>query len=229
MPIEDKPGDFLDADEQYIVQLCNCVSSHPGGLTKALFSKFPHADVYSTREARGTTSGDVPGTISVHGGAASEEGQHQRGVINMFGQFCPGKPGKQTTGPVQYKTFTSSDDVVDNAAQRLLFFKAGLQLIADIPDLKSVAFPERIGCGDEGGDWSKYKDALKEFFQVVRRKEVRVALYKVATWPCTDCGKLLTSWKGEYWPKELTLDQWRATAGKKYWYCRDCLKNPVLY
>ena len=52
---------------------------------------------------RGTLkAGDCPGTIAVMGGTCAEKDQDKRGVINLFAQFCPGKP-KQGKGPVEYK------------------------------------------------------------------------------------------------------------------------------
>ena len=36
------------------------------------------------------------------GGTCAEKDQDKRGVINLFAQFCPGKP-KQGKGPVEYK------------------------------------------------------------------------------------------------------------------------------
>eukprot|EP00933_Yihiella_yeosuensis_P006707 TRINITY_DN111463_c0_g1_i1.p1 TRINITY_DN111463_c0_g1~~TRINITY_DN111463_c0_g1_i1.p1 ORF type:complete len:219 (+),score=49.59 TRINITY_DN111463_c0_g1_i1:71-727(+) len=214
MPIKEKLGDLLSAEEDYIVQQSNCTTTYPAGLAAAISEKFPYADVYKkeAREKRGTLkSGDVPGTIAVLGGpaAASDKEREQRGIINMFGQFAPGKPNRSKTGPVTSKGITSAADVVDNAAQRLTWFQAGLQQIAELPGIQSIAFPYLIGCGLAGGDWSKYEQALEEFSKVVEPHGIEVVIYKLDdAQPCTDCKAHTTKENGKSW-------------GKK-WYCNSC-------
>eukprot|EP00931_Biecheleriopsis_adriatica_P016655 TRINITY_DN12226_c0_g1_i2.p2 TRINITY_DN12226_c0_g1~~TRINITY_DN12226_c0_g1_i2.p2 ORF type:complete len:227 (-),score=49.76 TRINITY_DN12226_c0_g1_i2:75-728(-) len=213
MAVEEKLGDLLDAQEQYIVQQCNCVTKYAAGLAAAIADRFPHADVYNSvaREARGTQHGDVPGTILVLGGPLAETDKEKRGIINMFAQFCPGKANRGSSGPVEYKGLESSPDVVDNAAQRLTWFKAGLQQISEISGLESVAFPHQIGCGLAGGKWSDYKAALDDFCESVEPRGVRVVVYKkeeVDAWPCSDCQAMTPGEQGRYW--------------KTYWYCKPC-------
>ena len=79
----------------------NCVTTYAKGLADVLFRKFPYADTYSRRTAtsgggrgrgRGRGRGGDPsllGTIEVYGGPDTGK----QGVINMFGQINPGKPG----------------------------------------------------------------------------------------------------------------------------------------
>ena len=48
--------------------------------------------------------------------------------------------------------------------QREVWFKECLQYIAEItPKLKSIAFPDHIGCGLGGGDWSDYQGMIEAF------------------------------------------------------------------
>eukprot|EP00438_Fugacium_kawagutii_P006264 Skav222651 [mRNA] locus=scaffold997:205789:207644:- [translate_table: standard] len=210
--MEEVAGDLLEAPEQYIVQQSNCATTYPAGLAAAIAEKFPHADVYKpeARKRRGTERGDCPGTIAVMGGPCATEEQEKRGVINVFGQFCPGKPNKRTRGRVNYKGIEAGIDVVDDEQQRLEWFKAALQQIAELPDLESVAFPYQIGCGLAGGDWKQYQAALNDFAQQVKDQHVQVKLYKMpeAAKPCTDCKKLAGPGAGRAW--------------KSYWYCTSC-------
>ena len=60
-------------------------------------------------QERGTLQGDCPGTIAVMGGTCAEKDQDKRGVINLFAQFCPGKP-KQGKGPVEYKGASETEN-----------------------------------------------------------------------------------------------------------------------
>ncbi|CAE7778034.1 unnamed protein product [Symbiodinium pilosum] len=105
MPVEEVTGDLLSSEEQYIVQQSNCVSDYAAGLAAAIAEKFPHADVYksSARRARGTDkTGDIPGTIAVLGGVCAEMDKEQPGVINLFGQWAPGKP-RSGAASAEYK------------------------------------------------------------------------------------------------------------------------------
>eukprot|EP00051_Salpingoeca_urceolata_P011749 m.145969 g.145969 ORF g.145969 m.145969 type:complete len:425 (+) comp17236_c0_seq2:3756-5030(+) len=144
-----KGGDLLNASEHYLVHQTNCRSTYPKGLSAALFKKFPHANVYKDGTPR------TPGDITVRG-------KPGRLVVNLHGQVGPGKP-------------KASGD--DTPQARLKYFKAGLEKIAALPDLESVAFPFKIGCGLGGGNWPEYRDALHDFSQKVR--PARVVLYKL--------------------------------------------------
>ncbi len=66
-------GNVLDAEEDYIVHQCNCVTKRPWGLSASIFKKYPDANVYALRGPR-----DMPGTIKVRGR-----------IINLFGQLYP--------------------------------------------------------------------------------------------------------------------------------------------
>lgn len=218
MPVVEILGDLLEAEEQYIVQQCNCATTYAAGLAAGIASKFPHADVYTpgARAARGTMGGDIPGTIAVLGGAACsvEDDRKLRGVINIFGQFTPGKPRRpRQTTPVEYGSIVAPPDVVDDAAQRMEWFEAGLREIAQLDGLESLAFPFQIGCGLAGGDWRVYRRALDKFSDDMGSRSVQVSLYKLpeASWPCVDCRSMASTSGGQFW--------------KKTWYCNACYKT----
>ena len=124
-----------------------------------------------SRKRRGTEKGDCPGSIAVMGGPCADDDKEKRGVINVFGQFCPGKPNRKR-GPVEWKGIVGSKDIVDDGKQRLQWFKSGLQQIATL-ELESIAFPHQIGCGLAGGDWKDYLAALEEFAELVKDRNVK--------------------------------------------------------
>jgi O-acetyl-ADP-ribose deacetylase (regulator of RNase III) len=148
-----KTGDLLSAPEQYIAHQCNCVTSRGAHLAKAMFNRFPYADIYSSR-----TDPDTLGTIVVRG-----DGQAQRFVINMLGQFYPGR--------VKYPHSTK-----DGYKTRQNAFAQCLVRIAEIPDLQSIAFPYMIGCGAAGGDWQIYRAILAKWSKTV---DAEIVVYKL--------------------------------------------------
>lgn len=152
-------GDLLDATEDLIAHQANCVTHRARGLAHSLFSRFPHSDIYSAaaRQRRGTLNGDTPGTVAISG----ELGNHApRGVAHLFGQRAPGR----AWGGEEW--------------QRLAWFRAALEDLGRQPGLTSVAFPERIGCGMAGGDWSAYRAALASF--AAEHPQIRAVIYKPA-------------------------------------------------
>lgn len=154
--IEIVTGDIFDAKEQYLCHQCNCVTKRAAHLSKDVFTKYPYADVYA-----GRIDPDKPGTISIKG-----NGIDQRLVINCFGQYYPGKS--------KYP-----DSVVDGIKIREKYFHNCLLRIAKLPDLKSVAFPWRMGCGAAGGDWEHYIGTLTNFAQYVKTtQDTKVVIYR---------------------------------------------------
>lgn len=140
-------GDLLESDDRYIVHQCNCVTTGASGIARAIFDRFPWADVYSPREGkRGLQPGQRPGDIAICG-----DGVEHRFVINLFGQLRGGGPGDAGSG--------------DDATSRKWMFVHGLEKIFAMgAELGSVAFPWRIGCGIAGGDWEGfYEPALVRF------------------------------------------------------------------
>ena len=149
-------GDLLAHDADYIVHQCNCRTTRAWGLAYSLFGSFPHADTYtvpSDPKLAPMPPKRVPGTFTLHGGP----GTGLRGVINLYGQDAPGKASAAET-----------------KAQRLTWFQNALLQLADVPNLKSVAFPHGIGCGLAGGTWAQYEAALVEFAVLVPETKVYI-------------------------------------------------------
>lgn len=156
-------GDLLKSDAQFIVHQCNCVSHRAAHLAQAVFKRFPYADIYSPREAYDNEdlplTGEEPGRIVIKGNGTSE-----RYVINLLGQHFPG--------------MKFPDSTKDGHKAREGFFKQGLNRIAQIPGLKSIAFPWCIGCGAAGGDWDKYLSMIMDFAADLEDVEVIIVKLK---------------------------------------------------
>ena len=153
--IEIVSGNIFDAKEKYLCHQCNCVTSKSAHLSKSVFEYYPWADVYT-----GRTKPHQPGTIDVRG-----NGEDQRYVINCFGQFFPGKSKYPQSGK-------------DSILAREKFFHQCLLHISRIPNLESLAFPWRIGCGAAGGIWEHYLGNLTIFANYVEKTDARVRVYR---------------------------------------------------
>ena len=79
----------MDATEKYIVHQTNATTNQAGGLAHYIFKKFPYANTYISRPQPYKPTGgvDFPGNIQIMG-----DGKNERFVINLIGQYYPGKP-----------------------------------------------------------------------------------------------------------------------------------------
>jgi|SRR6185369_1222853 hypothetical protein len=154
--IEIVTGDLFDAKEKYLCHQCNCVTNRAAHLAKDVFARYPYADVYT-----GRTTHDKPGTIIVKG-----NGQDQRYVIALLGQYYPGKS--------KYPNST-----LDGILTRQNYFYKCLLRIAQLPNLESVAFPWRIGCGAAGGIWENYLGNITNFANHIESTQgAKVVIYQ---------------------------------------------------
>lgn len=145
-------ANIFNATEQYIAHQCNCITNKAAHLAKDVFTHFPYADVYSNR-----ISEDTPGTICVRG-----NGVNERYIIAMFAQFYPGR--------VRYP-----DSKKDGFLARENYFLNCLRKISKIPDIKSIAFPYRIGCGAAGGNWENYEKMINLLSD---KTNINVSIYR---------------------------------------------------
>lgn len=148
-------GDLFDAKEKYLLHQCNCITNRAAHLSKDVFEKYPYADIYT-----GRTQPSKPGTIEIRG-----DGQEKRFVINLLGQYFPGKP--------KYP-----DSKLDGTLAREKYFHKCLLKVAKIENLESVAFPWRIGCNLGGGNWDHYLGTINNFAQYVDEKGIQVRIYR---------------------------------------------------
>jgi O-acetyl-ADP-ribose deacetylase (regulator of RNase III) len=157
MAVKIVEGDLLDFKVQYIVHQTNCISSGAAGLACWLFEKYPWANIYHER-----TIGryrHIPGNIYIR----KDEALSEPHVINAMGQFIPGGPGEAALNNVRYE---------ETAKMRAAYFISCLQKIMKINDLKSIAFPYKIGCGNAEGDWEYYQKLINSFADKVPNVEV---------------------------------------------------------
>ena len=153
---------ITEVDAKYIAHQCNCLTTKAAGVAAVIFNAFPYADVYRTRnnydvrvsleQPSSKNKRDQPGTIEICG-----NGKDQRFVINMFAQVYPGSP-----------KYTESN--LDGYDARKKYFAKCLDLIVEIKDLESIAFPYKIGCNLAGGDWENYQKMLEEFSDKINAK-----------------------------------------------------------
>jgi len=126
-------GDLLKlglGPNDYIVHQCNCKTTRGLGLSKDIFDKYPHANIYGDGSKR------VPGEITV-----------RHPVINLLGQFYPGKPKWSN----------------DTKEMREAWFRDALTKISKIDGIEKVYFPYGIGCGLAGGSWKIYLRMIEEW------------------------------------------------------------------
>ena len=149
--------DIFVTGAQYIAHQTNSVTvGGASGIARLIFEKYPYADTYKNRIEK-----SIPGTIDIFG-----DGIFYRGIINMNAQFYPGKANINPQGE-------------DTAINRKKWFHQCLLKIADIEDLKSVAFPDHIGCSLGGGDWVWYEQKLYKFANYIEEKcNAEILIYK---------------------------------------------------
>nr|QBK87161.1 MAG: SNF2 subfamily protein [Marseillevirus LCMAC201] len=155
-------GDLATAPADLIVQQCNCLTVKAHGLSEYLGQKLG-ANPYQKRKA-------IPGRRNL----AIKENRTKIGTIRiysrkktrpfhvacLFSQFTPGKPN------VFYQDVCTDHDIVDDAANRIEWFKQCLQLLVkkiDSLGCKTVAFPYGLGCGLAGGDWKVYSSIITDW------------------------------------------------------------------
>ena len=156
-------GDLFESEAKYIAHQTNCLTTVGSNLAKAMFEKFPHADIYAPRanfpQELLPLPDEQPGNIVVKG-----NGKDERFVINMLAQYFPGN--------VKYP-----DSIKDGYVARQRYFKDCLLKIMKIENLESIAFPYRIGCGVAQGDWEIYSKLIDIFSGKVKAD---VFVYKLS-------------------------------------------------
>ena len=155
--LKTKSGDLLDAEEEYILQQCDCVACKPHGLSAAIEKKFPFADPYSRRRSLGQRNFAVkedqpnPGSIQL-----LEHEDCSKTVICMYAQYGMGTPYNHTN--------KGSKAIPDSFQLRQEWFKLCLEQVAEqVAPGSTLAMPFQIGCGLAGGDWKVYNQMITEW------------------------------------------------------------------
>lgn len=180
-------GDFLSANETFLVHQCNCVTVGARGIAKAIFAKWPQANCYRNRVASGKGKGKGKGNINNYftttsngsGGGQSQGGKGKGGQ----GKVPPSTPGTIDIAPVgpphkqqvvvglfsqRYPGLPKSGHGDDSKDVRFGWFVECLEKLAvhinTLPEAThdvEVAMPYLIGCGLAGGNWPRYEDFIK--------------------------------------------------------------------
>jgi hypothetical protein len=150
-------GDILLYEKaDYIVQQCNCLTVRGHGLSASITEKFPEADPYAKRRPMGARNLAVvddrpePGTIDVFGR-----------IVCLYGQWRPGR-----FGTTYFYRYPESPEGVESPNLRIEWFRRGLVALVDRigSDKKAtIAFPDHIGCGLAGGNWTLYRAVIEWF------------------------------------------------------------------
>lgn len=150
-------ADIFTTGAKFIAHQTNCsTKGQAAGIAKIIFEKYTYADVYKDRIEDST-----PGTIDIAG-----DGLFYRGIINIFGQYYPGKP-------------QNSASKFDCEKDRKIWFHSCLMAIAEVPNLNSIAFPDHVGCNLAGGNWEWYEQKLNKFADYVEKKcNAEILIYK---------------------------------------------------
>jgi len=150
-------GDIMAAPENYIAHQTNGCTVYPYGLAKTIAQRFPWADVYGQREKEPgkkncavSASRDPPGTVKV---VQDPTNSDPKGVICMFAQWAPGKPGHYASA--------YPSDYTDTLANRVEWFQTCLDKIDDLNLCEPIAMPHSVGCGLAGGDWDTYRAMIE--------------------------------------------------------------------
>jgi O-acetyl-ADP-ribose deacetylase (regulator of RNase III) len=162
-------GNILYAGDKYIIhqtfaklKIDNALNRSGQGLGKALFDRYPYANVYANRvENYEPQQHELPGNIIICG-----DGIKQRFIINAIGQYYP--------------SISDEHDALDTKLKRQEYFEACLDKVSRINNIQNIAIPWGIACGVGGGDWSIYFNMLQTFSKkIMREQNAIVNLYKI--------------------------------------------------
>ncbi len=136
-------GDLLDSNCDYICHQVNCRGRMGSGIAKQIREKFPKAyEVYIERHEDALRV--LRSTDQMLGSSDIVWiPEHNKYVVNMYGQRGYGYNGKCYTS---YKAF------------RFIL----QELKKDIPTNCTIGFPNGVGCGLGGGNWSKISSMIEE-------------------------------------------------------------------
>lgn len=154
-------GSLFDCKADIIVQQCNAVTRKSHGLSAEIASRLPYADIYASRSGPSPNTTDSLNELgrAVLRAPLKRDARHPI-VACLIAQIAPGKPGA-------WCSYYKIDVSTDTAAKRLLLFRQALAdlrtQLADHTDVASIAFPDHIGCGLAGGDWSAYLNEIRAF------------------------------------------------------------------
>ncbi|CAC5368677.1 unnamed protein product [Mytilus coruscus] len=142
-------------DVDVIILQVNCLCTNAQGLSKAIATKYPWANIYSKRRAESHTN------------LAVLEDRGEPGSIRFFKSPKPLQP--DIVCFLSQWDFGTTDQIVrkippytDIRLNRIIWFKQCLEQLKEL-HIKFVALPDHIGCGVDGGDWTTYFEIIEKF------------------------------------------------------------------
>lgn len=189
--VEDRAGDILKIRERdaVVCQQVNCVATKPHGLSASFVKAYgKRADVYGQRipisKGRNTAhieSRPKPGQIIYvpPGG----ENVDEPAIAHLVGQYMYGKCGNQS---YRFTNTGETEDhqtlkLLDNPRNREKNFETCLKKLAERvrndASISTVYFPQGIGCGLAGGNWSgAYRPMIERFVEDISSASKRVVI-----------------------------------------------------
>lgn len=153
--------DITTARQQVIVHQVNCQGRMGSGVAKAIREKFPNVYTEYKKYCENSTNtllGDCQ-IVEIDEPHRTRTGKQY--VANLFAQDRYGYDGK---------LYTSYDA-----------FLSGLRKLKEFcikNNIKSIAFPEKIGCGRGGADWQIISRMIETTFEdLLFRKDNQLKLY----------------------------------------------------
>lgn len=150
-----KEGDLMDFEEDFAIQMYNCMSAQPNGLAQT-FAERLGVDPYQHRVASApdspvalSSSFATPGTFQI---LTTRDGRH---VACLFAQVAPGNAADDRRHCDAF--FATYRKAPDSIADRFAYLKQALRTFLGTHSPKSIAMSRRIV-----GDDQQYRQALQD-------------------------------------------------------------------
>lgn len=144
-----KEGDLLDSDCDFICHQVNCKGVMGSGIAKQIRDRYPVVYFYHRRDFE--LGNAILGKVKIIN--VTHKSHKFRMVVNMYSQYdyLP-----RTITHTDYKAFESCLDKI----------KKFVSVFQNEHGKKySIGFPDHIGCGLAGGDWTIIKDMIVKAFE----------------------------------------------------------------
>jgi len=167
--------DIINANCDYILQQCNCLTIKSLGLSKYLEDKFPYANVYSNRKQLGNRNlsvvddRDIPGTYKQFYDSNNELNKMYPTIVALFCQWRPGNVNSHyfnnypNPNPYQLETYEQRLEWFKNSLYSFGNYVYTIILKYNYTNKVKIAIPYKIGCGLAGGNWNDYKSVIENF------------------------------------------------------------------
>lgn len=172
-------GDLFSTDCEVIAHQVNCMGEMNSGVAKIVKEKYP--EVF--KEYRKTVN-----TLdkNVLGGCLLVDTSDGKYIANIFGQYYYNECadiGTFLATDVWNAPYTEETSLNDNTVWRFTnyeaFYKALVNLKVNMnrKNLKSLAFPYKIGCDRGGASWNIIKTMIDEVFEST---DIVVKIYDIS-------------------------------------------------